>query len=189
MVDEAIGGWSLSGLPSYRTGQGVTPYSDAYLASFDNNDPAIFTGTNKGELKTKINVSDGTVYQFAGGQAGANKVLSDFAVPVGLQYGSRNIISGPGAFLLDAGLAKNFPIIEDKLNLRFRADFFNVLNHPVFSAPGTTGTAALNIVTTASPFGQITSTTNQTKLYLSCRTVLASTGVLKGPTLTKACRG
>jgi hypothetical protein len=154
LLDEAIGGWSLSGIPSYRTGLGVTPYSDAYLASFDNDDPAIFTG-NKGDLKTKINVSNGTVFGFAGGQAGANKVLSEFAGPVGLQYGTRNLIRSAGAFTLDAGLAKNFPILlDDKLNLKFRADFFNVLNHPNFSVP------ALNIVTNASQFGQVTGTIN-----------------------------
>ena len=51
-LDEAIGGWSFSGLPSYRTGLPVTVYSDAYLASFDSDDPAIFTG-NKADLKTR----------------------------------------------------------------------------------------------------------------------------------------
>ncbi|WP_263373679.1 TonB-dependent receptor [Granulicella aggregans] len=152
LLDEAIGGWSLSGIPQYRTGLGVTPYSDAYLASFDNQDPAIFTGT-KGSLKTKVNQSNGVVYAFAGGQAGANAALAKFSGPVGLQYGSRNIIRSAGGAYFDAGLAKNFPILaDDKLNLRFRADFFNVLNHPVFSTP------ALNIVTNASQFGQITNT-------------------------------
>jgi hypothetical protein len=153
-VDETIGGWSISGLPSYRTGLAVTPYSDAYLASFDNADPAIFTG-NKADLKTKVNVdqSSQTVYAFAGGAAGAAKVLSEFRGPLGLEYGQRNLVRGPGAFYFNAGLGKTFPIIEDKLNLKFRADAFNVLNHPVF------GTQAMNIVTNASNYGQISGTT------------------------------
>lgn len=153
VLDEAIGGWSLSGLPSYRTGLTVVPYSDAYLASFDNIDPAIFIG-NKSDLKTKVNVdrSSGTVYGFAGGAAGAAKVLAEFRGPLGLEYGQRNIVRGPGAFFLDAGLGKTFPIIEDKLNLNFRADAFNVLNHPNF------GPEQMNIVTNASNFGQITGT-------------------------------
>ena len=155
-ADEAIGGWSFSGLPSYRTGVPVTAYSDAYLASFDNADPAIFTGS-KGDLKTKVNVdhSSGTVYSFAGGAAGAAKVLSEFRGPIGIEYGQRNIIRGPGAFFFDAGLGKTFPLLENKLNLNFRADAFNLFNHPAFGAPSP------NIVTGASNFGQISSTTGE----------------------------
>lgn len=162
-VDEAIGGWSLSGLISYRTGLAVTPYSDAFLASFDNGDPAIFTG-NPADLKVKVNVdhSTGTVYGFAGGAAGAAKVLSEFRGPIGIEYGRRNLVRGPGALYFDAGLGKNFPILEDKLNLVFRADAFNVFNHPNFGVPGAGiidgGFDGLNIVTNASNFGQISAT-------------------------------
>jgi len=152
-VDEAIGGWSLSGLPSYRTGVAMTAYSDAYLASFDNADPAIFTG-KPGDLKASINTdhSSNTVYDFAGGAAGSAKVLSEFRGPIGLEYGQRNNLRSAGAFFLDMGLGKTFPILEDKLNLKFRADAFNVFNHPTF------GTASLNIVTNGSNFGQVSGT-------------------------------
>lgn len=152
-ADQVLGGWSLSGLPSYRTGVALTAYSDAYLASFDNQSPAIFTGS-KADLKAAVNVNHttNTVWMFDGGASGASKVLSEFRGPIGLEYGQRNNIRGPGAFFMDAGLGKQFPIIGDKLNLTFRADAFNVLNHPVFSG------GRLNIVTNASQFGQITST-------------------------------
>jgi hypothetical protein len=152
-VDELVGGWAVSGIPTWRTGLAVTPYSDAYLASFDNQDPAIFTGTNPGDLKVKPNLENGVVYGFPGGQAGANKVLSEFRGPIGLEYGQRNLVRGPGYFNLDAGLAKTFPVLpNDNLNVKFRADFFNILNHSSFSNPG------LNIVGNASQFGQITNT-------------------------------
>jgi hypothetical protein len=152
-VDEIIGGWAVSGIPTYRTGQAVTPYSDAYLASFDNQDPAIFTGTNRGDLKIKPNLSNGVVFGFAGGQTGANKVFSEFRGPIGLEYGQRNLVRGPGYFNFDAGAGKDFAILpDDRLNLKFRADFFNVLNHSSFTNPG------LNIVGNASQFGQITGT-------------------------------
>jgi hypothetical protein len=168
-LDEAIGGWSLSGLPSYRTGVPVNVYSDAYLASFYCNDPAIFTG-NKADLKTKVNVdhSSNTVYAFAGGAAGAQKVLAEFRGPLGIEYGQRNIVRGPGAFYFDAGLGKKFPILENKLNLLFRADAFNLFNHPNFLAPGGLNQNVggvlngLNIVTGASNFGQISGTAGGT---------------------------
>jgi TonB dependent receptor len=152
-MDEAIGGWSISGLPSYRTGVAMNSLSDAFLASFENDDPAIFTG-NRRDLRVKINTdhSSNTVYGFAGGLAGATKALNDFQGPVGIQYGQRNLFNGPGAFYFAAGLAKTFPVISEKVNLQFRADAFNVFNHPVFAAP------VLNIVNNASPFGQITAT-------------------------------
>jgi Carboxypeptidase regulatory-like domain len=152
-LNEVIGGWMVSGIPIYRTGVALTPYSDAYLASFDNAAPAIFIG-NRSDLKAKVNVdkNSGTVYGFAGGAAGAQKVLAEFRGPIGLEYGQRNLVRSPGAFTFDAGLGKTFPIVGDRLNLVFRADAFNVLNHPVF------GGQSLNIVTNASNYGQITGT-------------------------------
>ena len=111
---------------------------------------------NSADLRTKVNLdkSSKTVYAFAGGAAGATKVLSEFRGPIGLEYGQRNLVRGPGAFFFDAGLAKTFPIVQDKLTLQFRADAFNLFNHPNFGIP------ALDIVLNASNFGQIT-TTNQ----------------------------
>jgi hypothetical protein len=152
-VDETIGGWSFSGLPSYRTGLAVTPYSDANLASINNAAPAIFSG-DKTDLRVKVNTdrSTNTVYCFVGGAAGAAKALSEFRGPIGIEYGQRNLVRGPGAFFFDAGLAKVFSIIAEKLSLQFRADVFNLLNHPNFGPP------ALNIVNNASNFGQITGT-------------------------------
>jgi hypothetical protein len=159
-VDEMIGEWAISAIPIYRTGIAANVLSDAFLASFDNADPAIFTG-NKGDLKSHVNVSNGTVYNFAGGDAGAAKVLAEFRGPIGLEYGQRNLLKGPGNFFLDAGLAKQFAIIQDKVTLTFRADAFNVLNHPAFAPPMIGLNPQLNIVTNTSPFGQITSMANE----------------------------
>ena len=156
-VDEVLGGWSISSIPTFHTGLAVTPYSDAYLASFDNQDPAIFIGGNKGSLSSKINVNHAsqTVYGFAGGLAGSKKVLSQFRGPIGIEYGNRNIVRSPLYFNMDSGLAKKFAIWPERdLNLVFRADFFNVLNHPSFSTP------ALNIIGNQSNFGTIGGTLN-----------------------------
>ena len=154
-ANELIGGWSLSGLPSYRTGLPINVLSYAFLSSFAAEDPAIFIG-HKSDLKSHVNNVDGTVYNFAGGAAGAAKAFSEFRGPIGLEYGSRNPLKGPGAANLDMGLAKIFPIIPAKdINLIFRADAFNIFNHPNFANPGG---SAPDIVNNASPFGQISST-------------------------------
>jgi hypothetical protein len=102
------------------------------------------------------------VYAFAGGSAGAQKVASEFRGPIGIEYGQRNIVRGPGAFTFDAGLGKTFPVYGDKVNLIFRADAFNVFNHPNFGLPAggslPTGAPGLTLVSGISNFGQIVNT-------------------------------
>jgi hypothetical protein len=158
LVNELIGGWSVSGIPSYRTGLPIDVLSDAFLASAVAEDPAIFTGSKSDlrSLKSHVNNVQGTVYNFAGGATGATNAFNLFRGPLGLEYGSRNLLKGPGATDLDLGLAKIFPVIPSKdINLIFRADAFNLFNHPNFSNPGA---STPDIVNNASPFGQITST-------------------------------
>jgi hypothetical protein len=46
----------------------------------------------------------------------------------------RNYLRGPGFFQWDLSLMKNFPLTE-KIKLQFRADLFNILNHPNFANP------------------------------------------------------
>ncbi len=158
LLNELIGGWSVSGIPSYRTGLPINVLSDAFISSFAAEDPAIFTGSKSdlSTLKANVNNVQGTVYNFAGGAAGAAKAFSLFRGPLGLEYGSRNLLKGPGAANLDLGLAKIFPIIPSRnVTLTFRADAFNIFNHPNFANPGG---SVPDIVNNASPFGQITST-------------------------------
>jgi len=49
----------------------------------------------------------------------------------------RNSIDGPGLANLDLSLYKNFavPKISESFKVQFRAEFFNVLNHPNFGPP------------------------------------------------------
>jgi hypothetical protein len=74
-----------------------------------------------------------------------------FAVPASQTFGNlgRNAFRAPGISQLDIGLSK-FINITEKLNLRFRADLFNVFNRAQFGAP--------NADISASNFGTITST-------------------------------
>lgn len=49
----------------------------------------------------------------------------------------RNSLIGPGLSNFDLSLFKNHPVerISENFNIQFRAEFFNVLNHPNFSPP------------------------------------------------------
>ena len=70
------------------------------------------------------------------------------AVP---RFGSlgRNVVIGPGFSNTDFAIIKN-TTLHETLRVQFRAEFFDLFNHPNFGAPGT-------VVGTPS-FGQITST-------------------------------
>jgi hypothetical protein len=68
---------------------------------------------------------------------------SAFALPAPGTVGTTgiNTLRGPGFFLMDAGLHRNFKITE-RINLQFRAQFYNVLNHTTLGNPNTSFTSA-----------------------------------------------
>ena len=60
-------------------------------------------------------------------------------MPTQYTYGTfrRNIITGPGIAVMNAGLGKIFTVWPDRgVKFEVRADAFNVLNHPSFGNPG-----------------------------------------------------
>ncbi len=69
--------------------------------------------------------------------------------------------SGPGVHQFDFSAFKGFQI-SDRISMQFRAEFFNILNHPNFNAPnfggnGVTAIGGSGNFTNAA-FGQIGST-------------------------------
>jgi hypothetical protein len=146
VLDEIIGGWDISGIPSWYTGQALTTSTSAYVAGYANNAPATFTGKASDVTRKPRKLSDGSVQLFTD----ATKAQGAFQGPIGFNIGSRNNLRGPIGFFMDAGLAKTFPVYGDKWNLKFRADAYNVLNHPVFTSIDT------NI--TSGTFGRMTDT-------------------------------
>jgi hypothetical protein len=152
-LDEVIGGWELSGIQGWSSGIAFGTISQAAVAGFDNNAPAIFNGDRAGVQAHVHKSADGTVNLFAD----PARAQSDFTGPIGFTIGSRNNLRGPSAFTMDLGLGKIFPVYEDRVKLKFRADAFNALNHPVFAAPISPGAGTgVNDITSGS-FGQITS--------------------------------
>jgi outer membrane receptor protein involved in Fe transport len=70
-------------------------------------------------------------------------------------YGlSRNTLRGPGLVNLDIALAKTTSITE-RVQLEFRVEYFNALNHPEFAQP-TSGNGTANIDNPT--FGEVTTT-------------------------------
>jgi Carboxypeptidase regulatory-like domain/TonB dependent receptor len=78
-----------------------------------------------------------------------------FVAPANNTWGDspRDLARGPGAWQFDLGLGKNIPLTEQS-RLEFRAEFFNIFNHPQYGLP--------NATILVSGFGSITSTVNTT---------------------------
>src|SRR5262249_49433402 len=77
-------------------------------------------------------------------------------------YGTlgRNAFRGPSTTNVNLTVSKVVPIRED-LNIEYRADFFNMLNHAQFNTPSTS--------ITGSTFGQISSTRDPRIIQMALR--------------------
>jgi hypothetical protein len=165
-ANEVVGGWSVTGLASWRTGLAFQTVANAFPISFANNAPAIFNGdTSSLKVKTheETNAATGnpTIQLFQNAPA----ALGAFSGPLGLQAGSRNNLRGPHYSNFDIGLVKHFPVTE-QVHMEFRADAFNVFNHTNFELPGNSGTAD---ITSPSTFGVISSAYPKRVLQLAFR--------------------
>jgi hypothetical protein len=120
------------------------------VAGYANNAPAILTGPIS-DLNIHINGGHG---QPLLAYANTTQANDDFTGPVGFQIGARNNLRGPSYFNMNMGLAKAFPLRTERVALKFRADAFNVFNHPDFNAP------CSDITNVTCLFGYITGTAN-----------------------------
>jgi hypothetical protein len=80
---------------------------------------------------------------------------SAFADPAPYRFGTcgRDIVRGPGSWDYDMALMKDFPlpIHSEATKLQFRADAFNLFNHPNLGLPtNTTDSTAFGTITSAS---------------------------------------
>jgi hypothetical protein len=155
LLSETAGGWSLSGIFTARTG---TPFS-AFDYTYNTNG---YAGVSRIVPVTPISqYKSGTpkavgVNQFQiNSIPGANDLapfnptlgISDFG-PFPTTMTARNAFVGPGAWNLDAAVAKHFRVTE-RFGFDFRAEGFDVLNHhnyyvnesslSVNNTPGTIG--------------------------------------------------
>lgn len=125
--DTLVGGWKLNAIWSWQSGYWYTP--------FGINDSCFCDDGNANSLRPDVvpgqSVNNGP--RNPGEWFNVNAFTAD--VPTG-QFGNagRNIILGPGLINLDFGLHKDFPITE-RSRFQFRAEFFDLANHPNFDKP------------------------------------------------------
>jgi Carboxypeptidase regulatory-like domain len=115
-----FGGWQVNGIVSARGGSPFTP-----TINFDN------ANANGGSQRPNV------VGQTAGPKS-LNEYFNTSAYAVAPRYtygdAGRNSLRGPGYTDVDFSLFRTFALFE-RANLEFRAESFNVLNHPNFANP------------------------------------------------------
>jgi hypothetical protein len=170
-----LGGYSVNYLVTLQGGQPITipcptattsgTNCNAFLVPGQNPKLGITLPTVGGKL-TPTYINNPAAFQqpcllgFNGPIAGS----ATGCVPLtgnGVLGGAPSTIPGPGFHRLDVSLFKDFSFTE-RYRLQFRSEFFNVLNHPNFNAPGFGGNGVVAIGNSlnynSSTFGQIGST-------------------------------
>ena len=128
-----IGGWKLSGIGNFHSNVPFTPvlgFDNAGTQSIVNSQrPDIIGNPYAGTCPNGSAV--GTITCWFNPNA--------FAVPAPGTFGDagRNSLSGPAYADFDFALIKNTKLTE-RTNLEFRAEFFNIFNHPNFAVPTNT---------------------------------------------------
>jgi Carboxypeptidase regulatory-like domain/TonB dependent receptor len=124
----AFGGWSVDSFILARTAPPVNVVGALYFAA----------GT---AFMPRPNVVPGAPIELFGSQYPGGKIFNKaaFTVPPRGQQGDfgRNVLRGFGATQVDLAVQRQFHITE-RLGLRFRAEFFNIFNHPNFGSPTNT---------------------------------------------------
>lgn len=135
----AVGGWQFSGIVTAQTGDPLTITAGADQS---------LTGLNADRA-----VQVGTPYQ--GNACGSTVPCVNYLNPNAFQlpaagtFGTtgKGSLRGPGYFNWDIALAKRFPLRGDRVQLLFRAEYFNVFNRANFNDPG--------VSLSGSGFGQV----------------------------------
>jgi hypothetical protein len=128
LLDEAVGGWQISGTVVLQTGNPFTVYGDQANYSqagtqFPNRNPGVSLYPSNRSVLNWFN-------------PGA------FLKPADGTWGNvrRNSLYGPGINTFNMSASKAFAIPwREGIQIQFRADAQNVFNHPSFGTPNNTG--------------------------------------------------
>ncbi len=160
-LNQILGGWTLTGIYTYQSGEPFTINSGSATANF-----TIGGKQTRADLRGALppsqlqflpgiqgpvvfNVTDRDPATNCRQVVGTN---SFFCIPEPGQFGmGRNAVRGPGFWNFDLGVLKRFNLTE-RVNLQFRAEFFNAFNHPNFENPRNASEGSPTV--TSSLFGQ-----------------------------------
>ena len=138
VADFFVGGFQLSPTVTWQSG---LPFSVSYSKCNQDIDSgpcwADKTGsvnTNAGTLQTPASGPFVQYFQVTSTPLQHGQSFNGFSRPAAETFGSRNSMYGPRYFNTDLAAAKNFAITE-RVKAQFRAEIFNLFNHPQLGNP------------------------------------------------------
>jgi hypothetical protein len=172
VTDAIAGGWQLTLIERISSGFPV-PLIDSNNTSGS----AFENGGNDNNWNRPNTVADCNPFKAAHGQLQwfnpacymAPGVIVD-GVNTGGELGdaARVPLTGPDFVNTDFSIVKQFALPREGTGLNFRAEFFNLFNHPQFGSPnndlGITTRNAMGVITSANGFGSVSSTVNNPRL-------------------------
>jgi hypothetical protein len=154
-VNGIVGGWEATGIVTVRSGIPFTPIINGDVANTGvvNQRPQV--------IGNPTYVGQPSCWFYVAANSACTALdpggVSAFAAPGTFSYGNggRNILRANGIKQVDFSLLKTIAFDESR-RLQLRAEVFNILNHPTFSAPS-------NAINNASG-GQVSSTLNAARI-------------------------
>jgi hypothetical protein len=149
-ADAILGGWATSGIVSYHSGFPFSTVTNAFPINFTQLGPAVLIGPGSA-VKENIHIASNPTTGGPGLQlfADPTSALSAFTAPYGGGTGERNTLRGPRYSNSDMALLKTFKMPwSEGQTLQFRAEAFNVFNHPTFNNPSVDPNAVGTLNTT-----------------------------------------
>jgi hypothetical protein len=134
-ADQIVGGWRMTGILTLQTGLPYTP-------TISNDQANTGVGSQRPDiLSTPIQTDNVACWFYTTANSNCVNLFGTktnwwASPPADTRYGTggRNILRADGLKEMDFSLQKSFRVTESK-SLEFRAEAFNLTNHPTFSAP------------------------------------------------------
>jgi len=124
-LNRLVGDWQVSGIQTLQSGLPFTPQLS-------------YNPSNDGDTRNPVRPSVNPNFSGPVILGGATQYFDPnaFVQPLPGTYGNagRNTLQGPRLYETDLSVAKRFTLRE-RLNLQFRAEFFNLFNHTSFNTP------------------------------------------------------
>jgi hypothetical protein len=130
-----VGGWRLSTVVTAKSGLPFTPTISGDVANVGQ------TGQRPQLVGTPFVPGNVSCWFYTAANASCRSLYPNatdaFALPAQYTFGNsgRNILRAQSLYQVDLSVNKVFPITESK-RFEFRAEIFNLFNHPVFAIPG-----------------------------------------------------
>ncbi|NJM51983.1 MAG: hypothetical protein HC846_00525 [Blastocatellia bacterium] len=130
-LDTVIGGWTISGIATGRSGLPITSFSGSFSVGFITNSPSVARGNTASYTQNIRN--EGTGIQFFDDPAAVN---SSLRFPRHGESGNRNAFRSQHFWNIDTAISKKFKLPwSESHRLTFRAEAYNLFNSNYFNFP------------------------------------------------------